>query len=173
MTTTTIRALVVAAIALLVALSAYGALSYMITKRAETVATEGETRSQARSRQLELAALERLLEESAADRATLNEHVVMNDGLTAFLALVEDAARSIGLSASTQSINIEKPDGAFEQLRVVLSADGSYTALKQLVMLIETLPYRVDVQEVALEREGGAAWHGIITFSVTKERLVP
>jgi hypothetical protein len=170
MSETTIRTALIAALVLIASLLAYGGLWYLLENKRMTVETRAAERASSSSEQLELATLKAALVDTAADRARLRELIVTDDRLTEFLALVEGGARAQGLVAETRSVDIVKPGGPFEELRVVLEAEGSYGSLRQLVDLFETMPFHIDMETIALDREGDG-WRGVFTFSVTKERI--
>lgn len=162
---------IIAAISLMGAILVYAALSYLVAAKRDLVIARAEGRVSSGARQLELAGLKDALASTAADRARLRELIVTDEHLTEFLALVEDGARAQGLVATTRSVDITGPEGRFEQLRVVLDARGSYAGLKALVLLFETMPFHIDMEDIALDQGQGGVWQGIFTFSVTKERI--
>jgi hypothetical protein len=168
---TTTRTAILAALALLASLLAYGGLWYLLESKRVTVETRATQRASSSSRQLELATLKATLVDTAEDRARLREIIVADDRLTEFLALVEGGARAQGLVAETRSVDIVDPQGPFEELRVVLEADGSYDSLRDLILLFETMPFHIDMETIAFDRDQGATWHGVFTFRVTKERI--
>jgi len=167
----TTRIAFLAALALMLAILMYGALAYLVAAKSELVMTRAEGRVSSGARHLQLAALKDALTATAADRAGLRALIVTEERLTEFLALVEDSARSQGLIATTRSVDITGPEGRFEELRVVLDARGSYEGLKGLVLLFETMPFHIDMENIALDRGEGGIWQGIFTFRVTKERI--
>lgn len=156
---------------LLFALFFYGGLWHLVDKKRALAGLRATERMTLSTKQLEVATLKSTLVETSKDRAALGELIVTDDRLTEFLALVESGARAQGLRATTRSVDIVKPQGPFEELRVVLDVEGSYEGLRRLVMLIEVMPFHVDIEDISFDRREGSEWHGIITFSVTKERI--
>lgn len=160
----------IAAIALLGAILMYAGLGYLVAAKRDLATARAEGRMSSGARQLELAALKDALTATAGDRARLRELVVTEERLTEFLAFIEDGARAQGLVATIRSVDVAESAGRFEELQVVLDARGSYPNLKKLVLLFETMPFHIDMKNIALDSGQGGVWQGIFTFSVTKER---
>jgi hypothetical protein len=169
MSKSTLHTFILAAIALFCAMAVYGVLAYVVVGKRALATSRATDRATLGSRQLELATLKAALVETAEDRAALHEFIVTDDRLTEFLALVEGSARAQGLKASTRSVDIVRPAGPFEELHVVLEAEGSYEGLKRLIALFETMPFHIDMEDIAIDRSDDV-WHGVFAFSVTKER---
>jgi hypothetical protein len=170
MLTSTTRILTATVIAFLCALAAYALLWYLIDRNLDRAASENALRAQSFIRGLELSGLEKTLADTAKDRARLASFVVTDDGITEFLALVEGAVRSQGLTASTRAVEIEPGEGRFESLKLTIAANGGYDELKRLIVLLETMPFSIDMRTVRLDRASGNEWTGVFTFAVTKER---
>lgn len=171
MSKATRRTCILAVSVLLFALLLYTGLLHLVEKKRALAGARATERTTVGARQLEVATLKSALVETSEDRAALGELIVTDDRLTEFLALVESGARAQGLRATTRSVDIVKPQGLFEELRVVLDVEGSYEGLRRFVTLIETMPFHVDIEDISFDRREGTQWNGIITFSVTKEQI--
>ena len=89
MTPKTIRIALIALSALIAALVVYGALWYLFTQSLKNAASGSTERARTNAQQLEILALEKLVEETAEQRAQLDALIVTDDRLTEFLELVE------------------------------------------------------------------------------------
>jgi hypothetical protein len=159
------------ALACVLAAAAYASLWYLIGEKLERAAAQNVLQAQSLARGLELSTLEKTLADTRADRTRLKDFVVTDDKLTEFLALVEGAVRSQGLKASTRAVEIEPGDGGpFETLKLTVAAEGDYEALKRLIVLLETMPYQIDMRSVRMDRSSADVWAGVFTFAVTKAR---
>lgn len=167
----TSRTLTITALAAILSVASYAALWYLIGDRLERAAAQNILRAQSLARGLELSALEKMITDTHADRMRLVDFVVTDDKLTEFLALVESTVRSQGLEASTRAVEIEAGTGGpFEMLKLTIAADGDYEALKRLIVLLETMPYQIDMRSVSLSRGSANSWSGVFMFAVTKLR---
>lgn len=167
----TSRILIATSAAFILAIAMYALLWFLIGQKLERASAAHVIRAQSLARSLEISNLEKTLAETEADRERLKDFVVTDESLTEFLALVEGAVRSQGLKATTRAVEIEAGDGGrFEQLALTIAADGDYESQKRLIVLLETMPFRIDLRSVRLDRGVGSDWSGVYTFAVTKER---
>lgn len=167
---TTSRILIATALACVLACAAYALLWYLIGQKLELAAAQHTARAQSLARHIELSMIEKTVNETASERARLADFVVTDDRITEFLALVEGAVRSQGLTASTRAVEIKPGDQRFESLKLTIAASGLYDALKRLIVLLETMPFQIAIESVRLDRGAAEQWTGVFTFSVTKEK---
>lgn len=153
----------------------YGGFWYIITLREGAMREELSHRAEKIAEQQKVSALASLFSNTQVERKDLHTYVVPEDGVTGFLELIERTLREHRLTVETKSVTIEALPGivAFESLVVTLETTGSYQDTKQMLALVEAMPYQVSITSVSLERSGkdsGASWHGAVTIRVTKEK---
>ncbi len=131
-----------------------------LKKRAETEAQVASQKSLIES-----------LEKTKNERALLSTQILKDANVIELLSLIETLGKEQGVDLKTSSLNVEKIDQTFETLVVNLEVAGPYTSVKQILGLLEHIPYQASVGSVQLERmeEGkDGKWKGIFTLKVTK-----
>lgn len=178
MTSSTKKIAIFAASALMLSGGIDAGLWYMLAKGERMVQERTAERIERSAREVQLSTLQRVEEDTAADRAELRTFILGKDDVADFLELIEGAARKQGLTPKTRSVEVEKLEGTtnFEAIALALEFEGSYKGVTAMLPLIESLPYQLEVRSVSLERTGdeGATslWRGILQLRVVKEKNI-
>lgn len=161
-------------LAFLLAIGAAGGVGYLVWQkdlayeerlaaRALRIATEKEAKS-----------LGHLAEETAADRKELSGYILTEDTVVDFLSMIGTLGRAKGVTTETRSLAVESIEGSdtFEYLTLEVGVLGSFSSVVEMLSLLETVPYQVQVRSAAVDRasdiQGAILWRGAYRLSVTK-----
>ena len=121
--------------------------------------------------------LENLVEETAEERATLDEYFIPTDGVVSFIEDLEALGMEAGASVEIRTVNIEDAEeGALlERVSVQFLAEGTWESVFNLLARFEFLPRAVRVKSVRFEAidgaEGAVQWRSIFDIYAWKLRL--
>jgi len=104
---------------------------------------------------------------SGADIASFESLVLTSERLVPFIESIESAGRALGVDLEIASVD-KKDEGegsALERIRMVVKASGSWSGTYSLLKAIESLPYRVMIENVSLTKND-SAWEEAITLSL-------
>ena len=126
------------------------------------------------TRLYEIASLERKVEETTVERATLQKLVLEDDAIADLLSLIETLGTEQGVVLQTQSVDVVPGDVAgFETLRVTVLVTGTYEGVHHMLELLEHLPYQSVLNGITMTKsargEAVGAWDGIFTIAITKK----
>ena len=124
--------------------------------------------------------VQNFIRDTKDDRERLNSYFVGKEGIVDFLELVEGLEQYTGAEVSIKTIG-ENDTGEFEnveQLELNLTAEGSWGAVYHFFVLLESLPYRIDMSRVQFnsiskreresEEDTSNKWRGIFILSAAK-----
>jgi len=167
-TNRTVRILILALAAVIVAGGAYGwiltrvwQLRGDIVETANTADARAEEEARARS-------AERLLETTEEERAKLASYFVTEDTVVQFIETLEALGDSADVSITIASVTIEEDssEGAAPALRVRFTAASSWQNVMYFTALIDALPFLVEIVGADFERSNtpsSEAWKGAFT----------
>lgn len=130
----------------------------------------------------QLRGVQNLIRDTESDREKLNSYFVSREGIVDFLEVIEGLEQYTGAEVSIKTIG-ENDTGEFEnieQLELNLTAEGSWEAVYHFFVLLESLPYRIDMSRVQFnnisKRERGEdieedtkdEWRGIFILAAAK-----
>ena len=126
----------------------------------------------------QLRGVQNLIRDTEGDREKLNSYFVSNEGIVDFLEVIEGLEQYTGAEVSIKTVGVNDP-GEFEnieQLELNLTAEGSWEAVYHFFVLIESLPYRIDLNRVQFNSVGKSVseegtvdkWRGIFVLSAAK-----
>lgn len=126
------------------------------------------------AREQAFASLERKVEETTVERATLQKLVLEDDAIADLLSLIETLGTEQGVVLQTQSVDVVPGDVAgFETLRVTVLVTGTYEGVHHMLELLEHLPYQSVLNGITMTKsargEAVGAWDGIFTIAITKK----
>ncbi len=168
-------------VALLVAVFVTGVFPFLLERVLRLNRSSAELLTaieEAGERDKSLRAIQGLLTELQTEEDALNGRFVGQDGVVSFIELLERSARDAKVSMEVVSVAIEPSDEqniSYEWLELALSAGGSWQELFHLLVLFESLPFAVKVEQVAFtyrerpEVAEEAPWEG--KFVVTAAKL--
>jgi hypothetical protein len=116
----------------------------------------------------------RLLEDLAEEETAITSRFVAADDVVPFIELIEASGKDAGVALEVVSVSIAtEKEISHEWLAIALKADGAWQGLVHLIMLLETMPYVVNLDSLSLryeEKEGEVGnWSG--TFSIRAAKL--
>ena len=169
----------IVAVSLLVALVCAAVFGFLlerilrINRAAAELAASIEKEDQ---RDKQLNALQNLLAELETEQAALDSKFVSQEGVVSFIELLEESGRDAGVSVEIASVGIQ-PDTttnrSYEWLRVALRTEGSWAQLFHYIVLLETIPHAMKLDQVGLSEKvtdkGISVWEG--TFVVRAAKL--
>lgn len=106
--------------------------------------------------------LSRLIEQTKGERTELSRFVLDEQHTSLFLTEVESLARTLGVQLSTEALTVVPKDGNFDDLSIEFSVEGSNSAVRQVLLMLETLPYHSTVASVLISKESTGNVHGTI-----------
>lgn len=143
----------------------------MVTKQKEVYFDALKKRAETETREVSQKGLIESLEKTKNERALLSSQILKDDDVIGLLSLIETLGKEQSVDLKTSSLNVEKIDQKFETLIVNLEVVGQYSAVTQILDLLEHIPYQATVSSVQLERmdEGvHGKWKGAFTLKITK-----
>lgn len=110
----------------------------------------------------------RLHAETAKARAEELSLFVPEDDPASFIAEVERAAETAGVSHEVVNVDLKKAgETPFGELSLSLRFSGSFADAYQFLSLVETLPYTVSVESASFDREKeNTRWEGLLMVTV-------
>lgn len=107
----------------------------------------------------EYVTLQSLIEDTAGDRAELEQYVLSgDDGAVTFLSVIEEVARNSKVNLTTERLEvIETEEKGFNDLEVAFSLKGEQRAIMKMLQLFELLPYQGRVVSFTSARKRDAA----------------
>lgn len=168
----------IALVSLLVALACAAALGFLLDRifRINKVTAElSVSIEKENQRDGQLRALQSLLAELETEQTAIDGKFVSPEGVVPFIELLEDAGRDAGVVVEIASVGIQ-PDTAanrpYEWLRVALRAEGSWAKLFHYIVLLETIPQAVKLDQVGLTQgvaqKGSPVWEGTFVIRAAK-----
>lgn len=145
---------------LVLGMIAYSGVSYLFSVRAAALVEEGVQYREKEIREQYLLRVDRALSTTREEQERLLQHFVDEKTVAGFLENVETVGRRLGLTVDTSSLGVLKG-----VLTVQSKVAGPYPAIVQFISLIETMPYRLLVNNARLNYSNGS-WSGIISLSV-------
>lgn len=113
----------------------------------------------------------RSLQNSAeAELEDFDKAAVSDDDLVEAIEMIEKAGRTLGLQY--EIVGVDKIEEGAPRVRIALESEGSWPDTFSLLRAVESLPYRVLLEEAALFKGegdpagGGASWLSRITLSL-------
>lgn len=116
--------------------------------RLSTLIREGELQEET------VGALRNFLSHTATERAKLESYLVGRDNVVDFLGFLESLGRRSGATITITSVQNKNTDGnsLADELTVILEGTGSFSSLFHFLSLVESIPMKLEVGEVHLER---------------------
>lgn len=138
-----------------------------IGELSQSIEAESQRDSQLRS-------LQTLLQDLGAEEAALNRRFIDPEGVVTFIELLEDLAVDAQGTVEVVSVGIEPEEDAspHEWLRMALRFDGTWQELFHFVVLLESAPYAVKLDQVSLsqseDEETAGVWEGAFVIRAAK-----
>ena len=114
-----------------------------------------------------------LLESSKVSRATLQKFFITENDTISFLASIEAAAKKIGVELKTNELAVipsESKNGVnnVQALAISVSFQGSESAVKKFLVLLEHIPYHTMMPKVTLSGNPTEdVWSGSVQLRLT------
>jgi hypothetical protein len=110
----------------------------------------------------------KLIQETESERSELAGHVLTEDRTSSFLTEIESLAANVGVSLFTRSLEVsDNKDGLFDDLVIVFDVTGPEVLVKNLLSILETLPYHSQVSSVTFTSGENGIIEGTIEVKVT------
>lgn len=103
----------------------------------------------------------RLVENSHSDLIAAFEGIILNDGdLVPLIESIQGTGRGFGLETEILSVSETQGDGDAEPdlVRIAIESRGSWAANLSFLRAIESLPYRVMVEEAGIRKDAESVW---------------
>lgn len=109
----------------------------------------------------------RLHAETAQARAEELSLFVPEDDPASFIARIEEAAGTAGVTHEVVQVELKKAgETPFGEIALSLRFSGSFADAYQFIALVETLPQLVSIRSTSLGREKESArWEGLMTLT--------
>ena len=169
----TIKWLGIAATSLGVLLVVVGFLLVWLNQQGEALKSAMQTIANEQALIEDRTRLTAVLAATEAERAELASYVLIgDDGAVALLSLIDEVAAELSVELSTSNLRVEAQPGNFNDLVLEMALVGSGQNVKQLVSLLERLPYHSEVTDLRLDRSvnpttGTDTMNGSISLRVT------
>ncbi len=178
-------------ILLIVALGGMGAwyvLYGKIVGEATIISQALAKQQESQSMQQQDQSLASFLSTASSTAATLLSRIVPANDSVSFISMIEALAKRVPVGLQVQNVSIssaatisaEAPTANFDTLTLSLSAQGSWNQVYTFISMLETLPYKVRLNNIVLSQSvfsgpGSSAgqkpqsfWTGTLSLSVLK-----
>ncbi len=142
--------MVVAVIFSLACIAAWGFLLYKSFSLRGDIAAISTQADSAQARDAKTLSLKSALRESRDSVAVINGRFVTKDGIPAFIDLLEAKGDEVGVQVSLDSINLD------QNLHIHVVGSGSWKAAVSYVSVLESLPYSIAIDNLALSKIDGS-----------------
>lgn len=88
------------------------------------------------------------IKEAIDDNKTIDSYFLNPDSIDHFVSNIESDSNSFGTRTSVQSVEFVKNDN--RTINIVLSVEGSFNSIVQVVKMIEYMPYVVNIKTLGL-----------------------
>ena len=173
-TTSTKSLLVFSTLLILVALLGVGYELYAIQSKSQATNDLAVQAGAGAAGEKLVADLKSLQVEHAADIQALDAVALKRENLASFLDLVERTGTAVGVKSNIESVSVDQNKSAStteSRVHVTVTSDGSWPQALMYVHAIESLPYRISVDNVTLglsnDQKSGVVWRSSITLSLT------
>jgi hypothetical protein len=164
-------------LALLVALSALGGYAFLMRGITLSIASIGEAKKSVDlvgKRSALARASEQFIVDTEAERKALAGFVVDDQEVVSALETIETVARREKVEASISSVTVEVvPTLKYHEIvNVILSGEGTFTALATLASALEALPFAARLETTAFEHTSSKTWVGTYSILIVKEKAL-
>ena len=110
-----------------------------------------------------------ITESTKNDRDTLSTFFITEKDTISFISDIENLADDMGITLETSQLSIKpKTKKSESQLYVGFNFSGPETAVRQMVLLFENIPYHKLIPELVLTRNAAdGTWKGSILLYIT------
>lgn len=164
-------------VALLVAIGACSFLFWQIKQKNEAISLLFAENSIAASKDQQYKVLQKVLEDTEAERELINSHIIPPDGVVPFIEFVEQLGSLSNVSLKLDSIAPGLWNGkkhpTIEALEVNITAIGSWQNIYRFLAEVEHMPYLIKLEQVQLEKvaeESKSYWRANLKFRAVKEK---
>lgn len=163
----TVHILIVAAFAASVALGVYGWLTLRVLATSESITILESTIDTRSLEEEQLRSAERLLEATEIERAVLAALFVTEESVVSFIETIESLGRDAGVEITIASVETEEMavDNKIGSVRIRLAAVGEWRDVVHFGMLIDALPFVVNILTAEFERSD-SRWQSTFTLRV-------
>ena len=132
------------AISLLIMFTSVGVFSYTLAKvlkKSSLLESQVELIAANSAKAQEYNDLKNLLERTKNDRTQLYSFILHEDDIISFISQLEEDSRRLEVGKKITSLNVKKEEGGADMLDVEMTFEGTSLRAKELLLLLETLPY--------------------------------
>ncbi len=104
---------------------------------------------------------------TATKREELLSFVLTEDQTGSFLNDIEQLGNKQGVVVSTDSLEVKKVSGLFNQLSIKFSIVGEDSEVLHMLAILETLPYHNQMMSLGLNRESAGNTRATVELQVT------
>jgi len=168
MSPSTIRNVIISAIAICVAVGVFGFMVYQTNAQGEKLTEQIATLEAQRSQEESYFRLQKITEETKSERAQLESYYLLNESDSIdFLNKVEELAPRAGVSLKTSNLqSVEDPVDDSQWIAVNFSFNGSRQRVRDFVKILEELPYVSRLTAVELSADSQGQWNANVTMRV-------
>lgn len=170
MSTRSSASLILAVIAVVLAILAYG-FSYAVVDRLSQKAAELDTEIRIKNEEtLRMSQAKETLETLLADEERMRGYLIRQEEIVPFLGRLEVLGSSLGSSLEVVSVS-EDLQGTRERILVSVKISGSFQSVVRTLGVIEYGPYDSAITHVTLDTPAGgqeqsSTWSAVATFAL-------
>lgn len=168
MSRSTVRHIIFSTVLVVIAAGAFSFMVYQVLLQGEQLTAQVITLEEEESQKSTYRHLLRTSEETAAERAELKSHFLLQESDSIdFLNKVEGMAPRSGVKLQTEGLELikDEADGT-EWIQVKFTFSGSREQVQNFVQVLETLPYVSRLTTVELESLSATEWKASVTMRV-------
>jgi hypothetical protein len=159
---------IVALAYLVVAASALGWVAYRVEVNGQELKDRVDAIADKNAKVKTYTEFSKLIEETETERSLLASHVLAEDNTSSFLTEIETLAANVGVTLFTRSLQVsDKKKSSFDDLVIVFDVTGPEVLVKNLLTILETLPYHSQVSSLTFTRGESGVIEGTIEVKVS------
>jgi hypothetical protein len=148
-----------------------GLFFYSIADKNRNISVLSSAVDNAVENESRIRSLRNIITDTEQQRSLLEKHFIGENGVVEFIEAVEDLGIRTTTEVTTSAVSLEpsKSDTSYEMLKLTFEAVGSWKNVYQFLLLLETLPYHIEITRANLQKvTDGPAWKGSFNVVVAK-----
>ncbi len=164
----TIKILIISSLCIISASLIFGFMFYQVTERGGKLKEQVIALEKQRSQEDLYLKLQRVAEETEAEREEIENHFLKKDIYIDFINEIEFLAPLMGLALDTKSLESPDPkkEGDKKWLIVTLELEGTRNNIEDYLKLLESLNYVSRLTDVKMSAQSSSEWKANVTIQM-------
>ena len=168
MSNSTKTTFIIAIVLFVLSLGAFGFMVFQVDKQGTQLSEQIATLEAERAQEDSFLRLQRIAEETAGDRQSLESHFLASESNSIdFLNLVEELAPQAGVSFEINSLDLSEDKESGEKwIEASFSFSASRSRIENFLQILENLPYVLRIESYSMDKKSGPEWAAGVTMKV-------